>query len=696
MRFIGTTEERGFLSTLITLAALFLAALISHKAIAVADAQFSDVLIRARGTSGNEWISLEINKKEMGQWQLSQDYQNYIFTPKSSLEVGELTVSYINEAPRQDVRVDYIKVNGKKYETEHSSTFSTGTWSRGQGCTDGNKKSEWLHCEGLISYNVPVGEVIGGDLKAFEIEGQPAVNIVDEVAEVSWATSANANGIVLYGTAQNSLNQASEESSNGLLQHQHILKDLKLDTRYFYRVKSVSESGEVALSEVGSFEVVSVPEITSHKDGDVVDFSSEAIVFSANKTLVSEWIIRAGSSFGGREYFESQRLSPNITEVLVGEIPPERDVYLSLNYKLTNGQWNKVDYIFRSSVGMEGNDFSPSAVWSNTIKPPNLSNPQIIRISQDTEPVFMADHGRYGCEGFIYQFTVDPKRDVKVVMGEGSGPLKYPVWIRGGRNAHLLGLDLDLAIQNGCGVGEATNKGLRGENYNPRLPGNIAIRLEQSDTTFVEGVKIEMNGMEADCFVMRHNQSPGSRSSANKDLAKELQDKSKFHVVNTRCAGYDGYDSDEYKTGKPEGIHGDLFQNQGYGEVPGELFFENVTALGTSNGIVAHAWLGLKVKDFMLRNVEYGHDPRYINDASPKTLGLTYSASPERYNFENVWINDSRGLNYGVLWPFSDREVRYGAYQRGNVKRDGGIFGGSPSKSMAPSSKTGLNYESPF
>ena len=42
-------------------------------------------------------------------------------------------------------------LNGNTYETEASTTYSTGTWGS-DGCNPGNKQSEWLHCAGYFAY----------------------------------------------------------------------------------------------------------------------------------------------------------------------------------------------------------------------------------------------------------------------------------------------------------------------------------------------------------------------------------------------------------------------------------------------------------------------------------------------------------------------------------------------------------------
>jgi hypothetical protein len=48
--------------------------------------------------------------------------------------------------------VDKINLNGVDIETEKATTFSTGSWSSTDGCADGFKQSEWLHCNGYFEF----------------------------------------------------------------------------------------------------------------------------------------------------------------------------------------------------------------------------------------------------------------------------------------------------------------------------------------------------------------------------------------------------------------------------------------------------------------------------------------------------------------------------------------------------------------
>ncbi len=128
-------------------------------------AEHDDVLIRARGSVGAEKIQLRINGNVMSDWRLSKDWRSFIYKPPSPVTINDLRVHFINDQQSSqgdyNVNIDFIKVNGKRYDSEHSSTISKGTWKRSSGCAQGRKSSQWLHCNGWMRYNVPVGTVVG-------------------------------------------------------------------------------------------------------------------------------------------------------------------------------------------------------------------------------------------------------------------------------------------------------------------------------------------------------------------------------------------------------------------------------------------------------------------------------------------------------------------------------------------------------
>jgi hypothetical protein len=107
-------------------------------------------VVRARGTSGQESISLRINNTNVATWMLTTSMQNYTVNTGSA---GGITVAFTNDASGRDVQVDYIQVNGQTRQAE-SQSYNTAVYANGS--CGGGSNSEWMHCNGLIGFgNVP-------------------------------------------------------------------------------------------------------------------------------------------------------------------------------------------------------------------------------------------------------------------------------------------------------------------------------------------------------------------------------------------------------------------------------------------------------------------------------------------------------------------------------------------------------------
>lgn len=105
------------------------------------------IVVRARGTTGQEQIRLKVNNTTVQTWTLSTGMNNY--TATTSLSGGSL-VEFFNDSGSRDVQVDYISVNGNVRQSE-AQTYNTGVYQNG-ACGGGNGGSEWLHCNGAIGY----------------------------------------------------------------------------------------------------------------------------------------------------------------------------------------------------------------------------------------------------------------------------------------------------------------------------------------------------------------------------------------------------------------------------------------------------------------------------------------------------------------------------------------------------------------
>ena len=103
-------------------------------------------------------IALDIKGDQAMYTFVSDRSTSYNYTYEGApLRPEDIRVRFMNDftdpsGASRNVKIDYIKLNGVKYESEHESVLSTGTWSTGDKCATGYKKSDWLHCNGYFQY----------------------------------------------------------------------------------------------------------------------------------------------------------------------------------------------------------------------------------------------------------------------------------------------------------------------------------------------------------------------------------------------------------------------------------------------------------------------------------------------------------------------------------------------------------------
>lgn len=108
-------------------------------------------------------ISLELFGKSATTWNITNKRSTYKYVAvDATVRPDDVRVRFMNDftSPKtkvsRDVKIDFITINGARYDSEDSTVFSTGTWSKdasGVGsCLPGYKSSAWLHCNGYFQY----------------------------------------------------------------------------------------------------------------------------------------------------------------------------------------------------------------------------------------------------------------------------------------------------------------------------------------------------------------------------------------------------------------------------------------------------------------------------------------------------------------------------------------------------------------
>lgn len=120
----------------------------------------AEVGVLANGTTGDEIIEIRNGDAVLASFQLSTSLDRYLVVVDGG-RPEHLRVAFVNNGLSngrdRNVRVDYVEVDGVRYETEDPNVTSTGTWNRNTGCQPGNKQSEILHCNGHFDYTNVAG-----------------------------------------------------------------------------------------------------------------------------------------------------------------------------------------------------------------------------------------------------------------------------------------------------------------------------------------------------------------------------------------------------------------------------------------------------------------------------------------------------------------------------------------------------------
>ncbi|NMC35673.1 S8 family serine peptidase [Candidatus Beckwithbacteria bacterium] len=120
----------------------------------------SKVVIYAQGTQVDNVypsMALEIKGTRVKTFTNISSYKAYEYQHNAPITASDITLRFLNDTSTstqdRNLRVDKIILDGMTYETEDYSTFSVGSWSSFNGCGQGYKQSEWLHCNGTFSFD---------------------------------------------------------------------------------------------------------------------------------------------------------------------------------------------------------------------------------------------------------------------------------------------------------------------------------------------------------------------------------------------------------------------------------------------------------------------------------------------------------------------------------------------------------------
>ncbi len=107
-----------------------------------------NIVIYANGSDGTEIVELIVDGNVLTTWNLNSGWGYYTFTGPST---GTFQINYTNDADGRDVQLDYLEVDGVKYEAEDQQ-LNTGSY--GNDACGGGEYTEYMYCSGYVEFTI--------------------------------------------------------------------------------------------------------------------------------------------------------------------------------------------------------------------------------------------------------------------------------------------------------------------------------------------------------------------------------------------------------------------------------------------------------------------------------------------------------------------------------------------------------------
>lgn len=136
---------------------------VSGSALYYAASAGSTIEVFAAGATGTEQANLYVNGQVVGQYSNiggsydGTSYVRYVYNSPTKVKPEDVRIAFVNDGRTpsgadRNLRVDAITIDGRRYETEAASTYSSGTWKDGS-ITPSFPQDERLHGDGFFHYS---------------------------------------------------------------------------------------------------------------------------------------------------------------------------------------------------------------------------------------------------------------------------------------------------------------------------------------------------------------------------------------------------------------------------------------------------------------------------------------------------------------------------------------------------------------
>ena len=118
----------------------------------------STIDILARGDAGGERFQLIVDGNVVQNYAVDTSFRNFTYITNNLVTADQVRIEFINDQYNPDagidsnLTVDFVRIDGVTYQSEATSTFSTGTWRPEDGITPGFGRGETLNSNGFFQY----------------------------------------------------------------------------------------------------------------------------------------------------------------------------------------------------------------------------------------------------------------------------------------------------------------------------------------------------------------------------------------------------------------------------------------------------------------------------------------------------------------------------------------------------------------
>jgi Subtilase family/Lysyl oxidase/Calx-beta domain/Ca-dependent carbohydrate-binding module xylan-binding len=178
------------------------------------------IQVSASGDEGGERGELRVAGALVGRFTVTTAFQTFSYQIAQTVTADQIQVFFTNDvydlanSIDNNLNVDYVVINGTRYETEAPNVFSTGTWTPEDGIQPGFRLSQTLHTNGYFHYgqdrNPGTLSLSVGAVTVSENQGQLTV--------VVFRTSGSSGQVsVGFATAAGTATAADFNSTSGTL-----------------------------------------------------------------------------------------------------------------------------------------------------------------------------------------------------------------------------------------------------------------------------------------------------------------------------------------------------------------------------------------------------------------------------------------------------------------------------------------------